>query len=151
MNTRSQPLPMSQLPESLSDSNIFDPRNVEAMANEIYKSLPGRSSAANQVNQATAAGEGAVIPPPAPLNLTGLTAAATPSMSQPEAGGEIPSASVPTKEEKPAETDALSAIAQQLYAQMASGSLDPAMQQAIAGLTSAVFAPDLPQIGRAHV
>ena len=101
MNTHSQPLPASQLPESLSDSNIFDPRSIEAMANEIYKAVPGRSSAANQVNQAT-------------------------------------------KEEKPAETDALSAIAQQLYAQMSSGSLDPAMQQAIVGLTSAVFAPDLP-------
>lgn len=136
MNTRSQPLPVSRLPEPLLNSDIFDPRSVEAMANELYGALPGRSSLANQVNQAQAAGEAMAIPaPPSP---PGLTTTAAPSMPAPEAGEEIPS---PT--EKPAETDAFSAITQQLYAQMSSASLDPAMQQAIAGLDSP-RAPDLP-------
>jgi phage gp29-like protein len=52
----------------------------------------------------------------------------------------IPSPSVAgvTAIEKPTESDALSSIAQQLYAQMSSASLDPAMQQALSKTREAI-------------
>lgn len=97
MNTRSQPPQVSRLPEPLSHSDTFDPRTVEAMANEIYGALPGRSSVANQANQAQSAGEAAAMPEPAspqtptlPLQYGPAVAAPT-TMPQPEAGAEIPS------------------------------------------------------------
>ncbi len=136
-HNNSQPPQVGQLPDSFSIGNAFDPSTIEAMANELYGVVPGRSSAANQANQAQSIVE-VPIPIPQP------TIPGTSSIPQPEAGREIPTPNVPgvPKGESTAESNSLTAIAEQLYAQMSSASLDPAMQQAFAGLDSATFFPD---------
>lgn len=125
-------------PELPWHSTTFDPHNIEAMANELYGMVPGRSSVTNQGNQAVAAGE-ATTPTPQPAQIP--IVADTPSMTQPEAPAGVPSFGI-IAVENPTESDPLSVLAQQLSAQMSSFSLDPSMQQAIAGLDSAAFYPE---------
>jgi cysteine desulfurase / selenocysteine lyase len=143
---------------------------VEALANELYGAVPGQSSVGSQVHQAQSVGE-AMTPGPQPESSPTtfpvsysldnpavvmspvstfpveysptVTATAMPSGPQPETGTKIPSPGVSalTAVENPVGSDALTAMAQQLYAQMTSASLDPNMQQALAGLKSAAFFP----------
>ncbi|HEY9657026.1 MAG TPA: hypothetical protein V6C65_01080 [Allocoleopsis sp.] len=39
------------LPQACWDGSLVDPHLVESLANELYAAIPGRSSAAHQVNQ----------------------------------------------------------------------------------------------------
>jgi len=161
---------VGRLPEPSFDINALNPLSVEALANELYGAVPGQSSGASQVHQAQSVGEAVIPGPPpesppttfpVPYSLDNpavvmspastfpveysptVTATAMPSVPQLETGTKIPSPGVSalTAVENPVGSDALTAMAQQLFAQMTSGSLDPNMQQALAGLKSAAFFP----------
>lgn len=122
------------LPEPDWDGRAFDPRQIEAMANQVYAAVPGHSSASNQVNQVQSAAE-VTTPMPQPVASQVPT---LPIPSSPTAAGTAsPPAGVPP--EMPGESapgaDALTQMAQQLYGQMSPANLGAAMQQAIAGLS----------------
>lgn len=148
----SKPPQVGQLPEPSFNIHALEPLSVEALANELYGAVPGQSSLATQGHKAQSVGE-AAIPgsqpesPPTPTFLVEysptVTATAIPSVPQPETGTKIsrPSVSAVTAVQNPVGSDTLTAMAQEMYAQMSSGSLDPNMQQALAGLKSAAIFP----------
>lgn len=149
------PPPVSPLPRAPWDNNLFDPRLVESLANELYAAIPGRSSAANQVNQAEAIGEiptpmQPTVPPTSSLPVQTSPRVTTPSLSAPEAGIRLPQASSLNSGAPPTRGDALTRIAQQLYAQISPNHLDAAMQQVIASLNPAL-SQGIPPLSTANI
>ncbi len=117
---------------------VVEPSVIQAMANQFYTALP--------TDRVVPAAEGVgTVPQPSsqiPTN-NGFGAVPQPSSQMPTNDGValLGNAPTPTPASIPSlSNDPLTAIAQQLYCQMR-GSVDPQLQQALAGLTPSLTPP----------